>query len=123
MEKGKQADADAKGAVKEQPSEDVKSTDVQAATVNGFKDLDNKTLIGIAENSVVRDGTRIAALRELHGRPGCQYNGLERLTMTFLQAIVKMDKVPDDLRAAAADALAMPRPVDKTKTLDESDKS
>ncbi len=118
MEKDEQAKDVAQN--KTQPQ---KEQAIQATTVNGFKDLDNKTLIGIAENGKARDTTRIAALQELHGRPGCQYSGLERLSIPTLQAVVKTDTVPDDLRAAAADALAMPRTADKTGASVKADKS
>ena len=117
MEKTEQA----KGA--DQNKEQQKTGAVQATAVNGLKGLDNNTLIGIAENRRTRDATRIAALREIHGRPGCQYSGLERLSIATLQAVVKTDTVPEDLRAAAADALAMPRATDKTETPEESAKS
>ncbi len=120
MEKSEQPNTGTKEAAKEQPGKGVKGADVQATVVNGFKDLDNKTLIGIAENGKARDVTRIAALREIHARPGCQYSGLERLSVATLQAVVKTDTVPDDLRAAAADALALPRAADK---VDEPPKS
>lgn len=111
------------GQKTQQPSEKVKDAAVQATTVDGFNDLDNNTLIAIVENSRARDATRIAALRELHARPGCQYSGLERLGVSALQAIVKTDTVPEELRAAAADALALPRTADKTSKSEESAKS
>ena len=115
MEKTEQAKE--AGQNKEQPQ---KEQAVQATTVNGFKDLDNKTLIGIAENGKARDVTRIAALREIHGRSGCQYSGLERLDIGMLKRVVEDKTIPQDLRTSAADALAMPRAADK---VDEPPKS
>ena len=109
-ERAKQASQSKEQAVQK------KEQAVQAtAVVNGFKDLDSNTLIGIAENGKARDTTRIAALRELHGRSGCQYSGLERLDIGILKRVVEDKTIPQDLRTAAADALAMPRAADKNK--------
>lgn len=88
---------------------------VQATTVNGLKALTNDTLIEIVQNSSARPETRVAALREIHGRSGCQYSGLERLDIGILKRVVEDKRIPPDLRTAAADALAIPRTADKNK--------
>ncbi len=118
MEKTEQAKG--AGQKKEQGQNEAA---VQATTVNGLKGLDNDTLIAIAEDRSARPETRVAALREIHGRPGCQYSGLERLDIGTLKMIVENKTMPQDLIAAAADALAMPRAADKASNPDEPAKS
>ncbi len=96
---------------------------VQPTTVNGLKALTNDTLTEIVQNSSARLETRVAALREIHGRPGCQYGGLERLCSDTLATIVADKTIPQDLRTAAADALALPRTAESTGKPDEAPKS
>ncbi len=88
---------------------------VKATPVNGLKALANDTLTEIVQNISARLETRVAALREIHGRPGCQYTGLERLGIGMLKRVVEDKTMPQDLRTAAADALAMPRTAKPTK--------
>ncbi|KKL14809.1 hypothetical protein LCGC14_2511930, partial [marine sediment metagenome] len=106
-------------AAKEQPGKDVKAADVQTTT--GLTGLNVSALIEIVQNSKARHSTRIEALGEIHGRSGCQYTGLERLDIDILAKVVVDKTIPEDLRAAAADALALRRPADKTSTPHESD--
>lgn len=96
---------------------------VQATTVNGLAGLNNSALIEIVNNKAARSETRVAALREIHGRRGGQYSGLELLDTEMLVSIVEDKAVPQVVRTAAADALALPRTADKTGTPDESAKS
>ncbi len=105
---------------KEQPQ---KEQAVQTTTVNGLKALTNYTLTEIVQNSSARLETRVAALREIHGRSGCQYSGLERLDIGMLKRVVEDKTIPQDLRTAAADALAMPRTAIPATKPDEADKS
>lgn len=114
-------DEQAKEAGKNKEQE--KTEAVRATTVNGLKGLNNDTLIEILQDRSARPETRVAALREIHGRPGCQYSGLERLDVATLKMIVENKTTPQDMRTAAADALAMPRRADETSKPEESAKS
>ena len=113
MTKPGQPNTDTKEAAKGQPDKEVKGAAGQATTATGLAGLNDATLADIVQNRSARPATRIAAVREIHGRSGGQYSGLERLDIDVLAKIAEDKAMPEDLRTAAADALALPRTAKK----------